>query len=101
VGSPKRSAKLPDIPTLGEAGLKGANVDMWYGVLAPKGTPKSIITRMNKAVNEALAAPSIAVAFESQGMVPAASTPEQFGALIVKDDKRWAEVIKKAGITSH
>ncbi|TCT01770.1 tripartite tricarboxylate transporter substrate binding protein [Paralcaligenes ureilyticus] len=101
VGSPNRVAQLPEIPTLGEAGLKGANVDMWYGVLAPKGTPAAIIEKMNKAVNEVLASPATAVAFESQGMVPAASTPDQFGALIVKDDARWAEVIKDAKITAN
>ena len=101
VGSPNRVPQLPEIPTLGEAGLKGANVDMWYGVLAPKGTPAAIIDKMNKAVNEVLASPATAVAFESQGMVPAASTPGQFGALIAKDDARWAEVIKNAKITAN
>ncbi len=99
-GSDKRLSQLPNVPTLAEAGLKGGNVDMWYGVLAPKGTPRDIINRMNREISQVLKSPTVASAFEAQGMVPATSTPAEFGALIAKDTKRWSEVVKAAGITA-
>jgi tripartite-type tricarboxylate transporter receptor subunit TctC len=97
-GSPKRLPQLPEVPTLTEAGLQSADIDMWYGVLAPKGTPKAIIDSLNKQIATALKDPSTAKAFEAQGMVPATSTPEEFGALIAKDAKRWSDVVTSAGI---
>src|SRR5690606_29633650 len=66
-GSPKRLPQLPDVPTLTEAGLQGADVDMWYGVLAPAGTPAAIIQRMNEAINVILQDPATATAFDAQG----------------------------------
>ncbi|MFC4276104.1 tripartite tricarboxylate transporter substrate binding protein [Achromobacter aloeverae] len=97
-GSPKRLPQLPDVPTLSESGLHGADVDMWYGVLAPKGTPQAIIDSMNRQIAVALKAPSTASAFEAQGMVPATSTPAEFAELIRKDAKRWSDVVTRAGI---
>lgn len=100
-GSPKRLAQLPDVPTLAEAGLQGADVDMWYGVLAPKGTPQPIVDALNKQIGQALKAPDVAASFEAQGMVPATSTPAAFGQLISKDEKRWSEVVQRAGIKAE
>ncbi|NYE26037.1 tripartite tricarboxylate transporter substrate binding protein [Pigmentiphaga litoralis] len=100
-GSAKRLPQLPDVPTLAEAGLKGGDVDMWYGVLAPKGTPPAIIERMNREIAAVLKAPDLATAFEAQGMVPATSTPAQFRDLIGKDAQRWADVVKKSNITAE
>jgi tripartite-type tricarboxylate transporter receptor subunit TctC len=99
-GSDKRLRQLPNVPTLAEAGIKGGNVDMWYGVLAPKGTPPAVVARLNKEIATALKLPEVATAFEAQGMVPASSTPEEFGTLIQKDAKRWAEVVQRGGITA-
>jgi tripartite-type tricarboxylate transporter receptor subunit TctC len=100
-GSPKRLPQLPNVPTLAESGLKGADVDMWYGVLAPKGTPAAIIDSMNKQIAEALKAPSVATSFDAQGMVPATSTPAEFSSLIAKDAKRWSDVVDRAGIKAE
>ncbi|WP_144632478.1 Bug family tripartite tricarboxylate transporter substrate binding protein [Bordetella genomosp. 13] len=100
-GSPKRLAQLPGLPTLAEAGLQGADVDMWYGVLAPKGTPPAIVDTLNKQIAQALKAPDVATAFEAQGMVPATSTPAEFGQLISKDEKRWSEIVQRAGIQAE
>lgn len=100
-GSPKRLAQLPDVPTLAEAGLQGADVDMWYGVLAPKGTPQPIVDALNKQIGQALKAPDVAASFEAQGMVPATSTPAEFGQLISKDEQRWSEVVQRAGIKAE
>ncbi len=100
-GSPKRLPQLPDVPTLTEAGLAGADVDMWYGVLAPKGTPSAIVDRLNQEINAILKAPATATAFDAQGMVPATSTPAEFGALIGRDAKRWDDVVARTGITAE
>jgi tripartite-type tricarboxylate transporter receptor subunit TctC len=100
-GSAKRLPQLPDVPTLSEAKVAIDNVDMWYGVLAPKGTPASIVTRLNQEITRILKQPEVAQAFESQGMVPATSTPAEFGALIAKDAQRWSDVVKKGNITAE
>lgn len=100
-GSPQRLPQLPDVPTLTETGIQGGDVDMWYGVLAPKGTPPEIISRMNREIAQALKLPEIAKAFEAQGMVPATSSPAEFHDLIVKDDKRWRDLVGKAHITAE
>jgi tripartite-type tricarboxylate transporter receptor subunit TctC len=99
-GSDKRLPQLPNVPTLAEAGIKGGNVDMWYGVLAPKGTSPAVVARLNKEIDAILKLPEVATAFEAQGMVPASSTPEEFGALIQKDARRWADVVQRGGITA-
>ncbi|AMO24147.1 tripartite tricarboxylate transporter substrate binding protein [Ramlibacter solisilvae] len=99
-GSPKRLSQLPDVPTLAEAKVPD-NVDLWYGVLAPKGTPADIVNRINQEIGKILKHPEVAQAFASQGMVPETSTPGEFGALIARDAQRWAEVVKKGNITAE
>jgi len=98
VGSPKRQAKLPDVPTLAEAGLKGVDVDMWYGFFAPKGTPADIIDRLNREIVAILSASEAKAAFEAQGLIPATSTPAQLGEIVARDRRRWADVVAKRGI---
>ena len=99
-GSGKRLPQLPDVPTLAEAGVTADNVDMWYGVLAPKGTPADVVARLNKEIAAVLKQPDVAKSFESQGMVPASSTPAEFGTLLKKDADRWATVVKRGNITA-
>ncbi|WP_295527771.1 tripartite tricarboxylate transporter substrate binding protein [uncultured Pseudacidovorax sp.] len=101
VGSDKRVPQLPQTPTLAEAGLKMGSVDMWYGVLAPKGTPQAVIDRLNREIADVLKQPEVATIFEAQGMVPAHSTPAEFGKLIAKDATRWAEVVRTGNITAE
>jgi len=100
-GSPERLPQLPEVPTLAEAGLEGADVDMWYGVLAPKDTPREIIDAMNAAMAEVLDNPKVDAAFDAQGMVRAHSSPEEFAALIAKDAQRWDQLITEAQITAE
>ena len=100
-GSGKRLPQLPDVPTLAEAGVTADNVDMWYGVLAPKGTPPDVVARLNKEIAAVLKQPEVAKSFESQGMVPASSTPAEFGALMRKDADRWAAVVKRGNISAE
>ncbi|MDM0053316.1 tripartite tricarboxylate transporter substrate binding protein [Variovorax sp. J22R115] len=99
-GSDKRLPQLPNVPTLAEAGIQGGNVDMWYGVLAPKGASPAVVARLNREIGAILKLPEVATAFEAQGMVPSASTPEEFGALIQKDGRRWSDVVQRGGITA-
>jgi tripartite-type tricarboxylate transporter receptor subunit TctC len=99
-GSTDRLPQLPDVPTLKEAGVTADNVDMWYGVLAPKGTPADVVERLGKEIAAVLRMPSVAKAFEAQGMVPATASAGEFGALIAKDATRWATVVKRGGISA-
>jgi tripartite-type tricarboxylate transporter receptor subunit TctC len=100
-GSAARLPQLPEVPTLKEAGVTVDNVDMWYGVLAPKGTPSVVIERLGKEIAAVLRMPSVAKAFEAQGMVPATSSAEEFGTLVARDAERWAKVVKRGGITAE
>jgi tripartite-type tricarboxylate transporter receptor subunit TctC len=101
IGSDKRHALLPQVPTLAEAKAGRVNVDMWYGVFAPRGTPQELVTRLNTELAAVLASPDVRTAFETQGMDPATSTPDEFKRLVEQDAQRWADVIKAQGITAE
>ena len=88
-----RSAILPDVPTLSEAGIPGYEAAMWIGVMAPAGTPQPIVERLNHAVNEILLRPDVKGAWEKQGAEPMAMTPEQFGAHVGSEIDKWAKII--------
>ena len=96
--SPKRTALLPNLPTVDEAGVKGYEVVSWNAVAAPKGTPKDVIDTLNKAMHEVLALPDVKAKFEAVGVEPHASTPEELEARLTGDIKKWDAVIVKAGI---
>lgn len=101
VGSAKRHPTAPDLPTLQEVGVKGADVDMWYAFLAPKGTPQPVVTRLDKELATILAQPELKTNFSSQGMDAASSTPAELIALMRREDSRWAAVIKKNNISAE
>ena len=94
ISSDKPHPLLPEVPPLRELNLGNLDVDMWYGVLAPKGTPKPLVDRLNSELKSILALPEVRTAFETQGMTPAHSTAQEFGALIERDAARWSQVIK-------
>ena len=98
VSSAKRSSALPDLPTIAEAGVPGYEFSTWYGVLAPAGTPKPIIAKINSAMVRGLNAPDLRDKLRSQGMDTQPGTPEEFGNLIRSEIKKWGDVIKSAGI---
>jgi tripartite-type tricarboxylate transporter receptor subunit TctC len=100
-GSPKRLPQLPDVPTLIEAGLVGADVDMWYGLFAPKDTPADIIARYNKEVVAILGSDEASKAFSAQGLIPTTSTPAALAEIVARDRKRWAEIVAKRGIAAE
>ncbi|NUZ04652.1 tripartite tricarboxylate transporter substrate binding protein [Piscinibacter koreensis] len=101
ISSDKPHPLLMDVPPLKTLKLGDLEVEMWYGVLAPKGTPRAFVDRLNAQLKEILALPEVRAAFETQGMVPAHSTPEEFGALIRKDADRWSQLIQKQKITAE
>jgi len=101
ISSDKSSPLLPEVPPLSVLKLGNMNVDMWYGVLAPAGTPRPYVERLNTALREILAQPALAKAFETQGMTPSHSTPQAFQQLMAADAKRWADLIKAQGITAE
>jgi tripartite-type tricarboxylate transporter receptor subunit TctC len=93
IGSDKRHPLLPEVPTLAEASGAKVNVDMWYGIFAPPGTAPDYVARLNREINEILGTPEIRTAFETQGMDPAGSTPEEFRRVVERDADRWARLI--------
>ena len=94
----KRSAFVPDLPTISETGLAGYDVYVWYGLLAPAGTPKAVIARLNAEVVAALNNQDMKDQFTRSGSTAASSTPAEFDAVIKRDYDTWARVIKGAGI---
>ena len=98
VTAAQRSAVLPDMPTLAEAGVKGFDVSSWYGIYAPAGLPRELVQRLNAAFNEALRAPEIRDQLSAQGWAVTGGTPEQFGAFARAEQERWATVVKTANV---
>ena len=93
----KRSDQLPDVPTMAESGIKGVEVVVWYGVLAPAGTPREIITTLHTAIAKAARAPDTRQRLIDQGAEPVGNTPEEFAKLLKEELARWAEVVKVSG----
>ncbi|WP_088286608.1 tripartite tricarboxylate transporter substrate binding protein [Ideonella sp. A 288] len=98
ISSDKPHPLLPEVPPLRSLGLGELDVEMWYGVLAPKGTPRPLIERLNTELRAILALPEVKAAFETQGMAPAHGPADEFRALIERDAARWAQVIRAQGI---
>ncbi|MEA2892253.1 MAG: hypothetical protein QOI05_3046 [Bradyrhizobium sp.] len=101
VGSERRAHQAPQVPTLAELGVTGFDVDLWYAVLAPAGTPKEVVERYNAAFNDILAQPGIRAALDRQGLVAQGGPPERLAELIAKDRPRWAKVVKDADISAE
>jgi tripartite-type tricarboxylate transporter receptor subunit TctC len=94
----KRSAIMPDVPTISEAGVPGYETTIWLGLMAPAGTPKPIVDKLNAAINEMMKQPDLLANWAKQGAVPMHMSPEQFGDMLRKDIEKWAKVVKEAGI---
>jgi len=98
IGSAKRVAALPDVPTLAEAGVPNTEVFAFQGILAPAGLPAAITTRLNTDLNKALLNPAVVKRMNDFGMEALPGTPEQFRAMARAESKRWGEIIKAAGV---
>ena len=94
----KRALVAADIPTIAEAGVPGYEVLQWYAVFAPAATPREIVGRLHGAVTHALQDPKIRERIVADGGEPVGSTPEELGAILRADYRKWGEVIRKAGI---
>jgi len=94
----KRTALAPEIPTMVESGLPGFETGLWFGLVAPAGTSREIIEKLNAAANAALKSEEVAKALHPQGMDILGSTPEEFRDYLGKEMKRWAEVAQAAGL---
>ena len=101
VGSPKRHTMAPEVASLQELGINGAEVDMWFAFLAPRGTPPAIIIRLNSELRAILATPEVKSAFEKLGLEAASNSGAEMSALMEKDYVRWARVIKRNNISAE
>jgi tripartite-type tricarboxylate transporter receptor subunit TctC len=98
VTSTTRSPAAPEIPTLAESGLPGYVVSNWYGILAPRGTPKEIVAKLNAEIVRILNLPDVKESLAVQGAEPFTSTPEQFAAYIKEETEKWAKIVKHSGV---
>lgn len=100
VSSPQRLDSLPEVPTVAEAaGLKGFEADQWYGLVAPAGTPREIVLKLNKHVNDALGSAALKARLNTEGAIAMPSSPEVFGQLIASDIARWRPVVSSGRVT--
>ena len=97
VTTEKRSPAAPELPTIAEAALPGYAVTTWHGLLAPAGTPRPVVQRLNAEAVKALQAPDLRERFASQGVDPVSSTPEQFAAFMKTELEKWRKVMAAAG----
>jgi len=98
VGAPQRVPSAPDVPTTTEVGMPNLQTENWYGMVAPARTPAPVVAILNKATVEAMKDPGVVSKLSSQGANLIGDTPEQFGAFIASETKKWAQVIKDAGV---
>ncbi len=99
VTSLKRAAAFPEIPTIAESGIAGFDVTTWGGIVAPAGVPKTIVSRLSAAMQQAAKAPTLVERYAALGADPISSTPEAFAELIRRETAKWADVVKRAKIT--
>ena len=100
VTTAKRWYSLPNVPTVGET-LPGYEVELWFGAMAPRGTPQVIIDALNSALNKALQQPEMKKNLEQQGMIASGGTPQKFGERIRREYERWLKVVKEANIKAE
>jgi len=96
-----RLPSLPQIPTLDQSGVKGFDASGWYGIVAPAGTPGAIVAKLNAEIRRIMQTPDLRARLDNEGAIPAAGSPEEFGAFIASEIARWAAVLKRAGIEAQ
>ncbi len=101
VGAPERVKSAPDVPTTGEVGMPDLQTENWYGLVAPAKTPRDIIMALNKAAVEAMKDPDVLAKLGEQGAIVGGDSPEHFRDFIDAEAKKWAKVIKEAGVQTE
>lgn len=101
VTTAKRSAVLPEVPTVAELALPGFEVTGWFGILAPAATPPAVVERLNREVNGALAQPAVQQRLQALGVEPGGGTPAAFGQLIAAETTRYGEAIRRLGLRAE
>jgi tripartite-type tricarboxylate transporter receptor subunit TctC len=101
VAAPQRLAAVPDVPTTAESGMPALDIVQYYGLVAPAGTPKPIIERLNKELRKIVMSEDVKQRIISDGGGPVASTPEEYAANIHREEGKWAALIKKLGLAVH
>jgi tripartite-type tricarboxylate transporter receptor subunit TctC len=98
VTSRQRSPALPDVPTIEQAGLAGYDVSSWFGLMAPSGISKRVLSRLNTITNQVLKDPEVREQLSRVGADPLGGSPQEFAAIIAKDLERWKKVVAAGGI---
>ena len=98
LGAKERASTAPDVPTTAEVGMPDLLIENWYGMIAPAQTPPAVIAELNKIATQAMADPSVKEKLADQGLTLEPQTPDEFRALIAAESKKWAKVIKDAGV---
>jgi tripartite-type tricarboxylate transporter receptor subunit TctC len=98
VTSPKRMPTLPDTPTMREAGYAGIELDAWFGLVAPAGTPDAVVGKLNAAFVQAVRDPEVGKLMAEQGAEPAGSTPEEFAGFIASEIDRFGKIVRTVGV---
>jgi tripartite-type tricarboxylate transporter receptor subunit TctC len=93
----ERSSVLPEVPTVSEAGVPGYEAVIWLGIMAPAGTPKAIVEKLNAEITRVANAPDLKAAWAKQGAVAMSMTPEEFGRFMREDIEKWARIVKISG----
>ena len=99
VGTPKRIAALPDVPSVAELGYPDFETSQWYGVSVVAGTPREIVLKLNAEINKALQSSQVTQRYATDNATAEIGTPEQYGAFIAKEQARWSDVVRRAHIT--
>ncbi len=94
----KRSSVMPDVPTIAEAGVPGYEATIWLGLMAPAGTPRPILEKLNTEVNKIINAPDVKEAWGKQGAVPMGMSVDEFGKFVREDIGKWAKLVKATGM---
>jgi tripartite-type tricarboxylate transporter receptor subunit TctC len=94
----KRPGILPDVPTMAEAGMPDFDTSIWFGLMAPAGTPRDVVDTLARAVREAVASNEVVTAWRPQGIDPLSGGPEEFARYVASESKRWGEVAQAAGL---
>jgi len=101
LGAPQRAPTAPEVPTTAEVGMPDLLIENWYGMIAPAKTPEKIVAALNRIANEAMADPGVKQKLADQGLTVAGDTPEHFRGFIDAESRKWADVIRKAGVATE